>query len=79
MSNANTVASDAVTVVIIVMILLTMFMLWLVFMYWLMGRVKKLRHSLKHGAPDYKYLRRMEAALSAHNLTEAMEKDRERA
>lgn len=79
MSNANEIANDAVVVIVIVMILLTMFMLWLLLMYWLLGRVKKLRHSLKHGAPDYKYLRRMEAALSAHNLTEAMEKDRERA
>ena len=78
--SASEVAGDVVTVIIVVMLLLTMFVLWLLLMYWLWGRVIRVRHYIKDGAPDYKYLERMEQVLFIDNVQRALDQEaRERA
>ena len=78
--SASEVAGDVVTVIIVVMLLLTMFVLWLLLMYWLWGRVVRVRHYVKDGAPDYKYLERMEQVLFIDNVQRALDQEaRERA
>jgi hypothetical protein len=51
---------------------------WAWGMVLIVAKVVQQMHYIRHGAPDYKYLKRMESALAAHNLSEALERERER-
>lgn len=71
------VAADVVAVVLIVLVLSVIGGLWVWGMALILGQVIRTLHYIRDGAPDRKYLRRMEAALFADNLTRAMEQSRE--
>lgn len=78
MSTASEIAGDVTTVVMILMILTLLGLGWAWLALWLVARVIQMRHYIVHGAPNYNYLERMEAALFADNLTQALERERER-
>ena len=73
--NASEIAGDVVSVVMVLMILTVLGIGWWWLVLWLLAQTVKMLHHVQHGAPDYKYLARMEHALFAHNLTAAMEED----
>jgi hypothetical protein len=73
--SASDTAGNVVAVCIVAMLLITAAMLWLLFTYWLWGRIIKMRHYIRHGAPDYKYLKRMEAAMAHDNLQAALNQE----
>lgn len=72
------VVSGIIAALIVCMILVSLSALWAWGTLLILAQVVRAIHSIRHGAPDYKYLRRMEAALFAENLHVAMEKARER-
>ena len=71
------ITANVIAVVLVVMILAVFGVVWVWGMALLLAQVVRTMNHIRHGAPDVKYLRRMEKALFADNLTRAMERARE--
>jgi hypothetical protein len=79
-STASNVAGDITSVVLVLMILGIVGLGWWWLVLWMVAQCVKMRHYIRDGSPDYKYLARMEQVLFIDNVQRALDVEaRERA